>query len=68
MASIAKYVTSKGFNKNIFLEENTEIDITKFGKGFFPGNETLNPKEEEVEEVEEVEETTPTAPETQTEP
>jgi hypothetical protein len=50
MANMAEYVTSKGFNKNIFLEENEEVDTSKFGMGFFPGNEILNPKEEEEEE------------------
>lgn len=54
MATVSEYVTSNGFNKNIFLEGNEEIDMSKFGKGFFPGNEVLNPpvpvNEEEEEE------------------
>ena len=57
MATMSEYVTSNGFNKNIFLEGNEEIDMSKFGKGFFPGNEVLNPSmpvnEEEEEEEEE---------------
>lgn len=53
MASIANYVTSKGFNKNIFLEGREQIDTSKFGMGFFPGNEILNPKQEDEEEDEE---------------
>lgn len=48
MASVADYVVSKGFNKNIFLEENEDIDISKIGMGFFPGNEILNPQEKEA--------------------
>ena len=50
MAKISDYVTSSSFNKNIFLEDREEIDMSKFGMGFFPGNEVLNPKEEEEEE------------------
>lgn len=60
MATVSEYVTSNGFNKNIFLEGKEEIDMSKFGKGFFPGNETLNPapvEEEEEEEKEPAEET-----------
>lgn len=57
MATVSEYVTSNGFNKNIFLEGKEEIDMSKFGKGFFPGNEVLNPpvpaNEEEKEEEEE---------------
>ena len=50
MAKISDYVMSSGFNKNIFLEDRDEVDMSKFGMGFFPGNEVLNPKEEEEEE------------------
>ena len=53
MATVSEYVTSNGFNKNIFLEGNEEIDMSKFGKGFFPGNEILNPAPVEEEEEEE---------------
>ena len=56
MATVSEYVTSNGFNKNIFLEGNEEIDISKFGKGFFPGNEVLNPSVPANEEEEEEEE------------
>ena len=49
MAKISDYVMSSGFNKNIFLEDREEVDMSKFGKGLFPGNEVLNPKEEEEE-------------------
>ena len=61
MATVSEYVTSNGFNKNIFLEEREEYDMSKFGKAFFPGNEVLNPapvEEEEEEEKEPAEETT----------
>ena len=51
MAKISDYVTSSSFNKNIFLEGREEIDMSKFGMGFFPGNEVLNPKKEEEEET-----------------
>lgn len=57
MATVSEYVTSNGFNKNIFLEGNTEIDMSKFGKGFFPGNETLNPAPVETVEEEAIEPT-----------
>lgn len=50
MAKISDYVMSSGFNKNIFLEGKEEVDMSRFGKGFFPGNEVLNPKEVEEEE------------------
>ena len=50
MATMSEYVTSNGFNKNIFLEGKEEIDMSKFGKGFFPGNEVLNPPMPEDEE------------------
>lgn len=46
MASKGDYILSKGFNQNIFHwnDKDTYVNtINKQGKGFFPGNETLNP-------------------------
>ena len=48
MASKGDYILSKGFNQNIFHwnDKDTYVNtISKQGKGFFPGNEVLNPKE-----------------------
>lgn len=70
MASVYEYVTSNGFNKNIFLEGREEYDMSKFGKAFFPGNEVLNPpvQEEEEKETEEPTEETDDEKEEKEEP